>query len=306
MTILTSSTLSSLPSLAAAALVLLTSAGLSAAASSPEAAPDVKPAEMLVETAWLADHLKDPNLRIVDLRPRIAYDQGHIPGAVHLDFQKLRGTEDTLTYLPTPDTLKAMLRGAGVGSTTRVVAYDDSGNLHAARLWYVAGAYGFGKVSMLNGSWFRWSAESKPVSTAAEPARSGDFEPRREPAFGCTRPEVLARTKDVVVIDTRSAAEYRGETPGGASKAGRIPGAIHIEWRETLTAERTFKPDPEIRKILTDQGVTPDREIVTYCTVGWRASHVLFTLKRLGYPRVRVYYGSMADYTQHADAPLEK
>jgi thiosulfate/3-mercaptopyruvate sulfurtransferase len=101
----------------------------------------------------------------------------------------------------------------------------------------------------------------------------------------------------VVVLDTRSAGEYKG---------ARIPGAVNVEWKQNLTPDGTFRPADELRKLYADHGLTPDKEIVSHCASGGRAAQTLFTLKLLGYPKVRVYYGSFSDYTSRPDAPVEK
>jgi thiosulfate/3-mercaptopyruvate sulfurtransferase len=253
--------------------------------------------ELLVETGWLAEHGKDAGVRIVDLRPPAAYAAGHVPGAVQIADSALRNAEDKETYLPGPEAFAALMGKAGVTNRTHVVLYDQDGRA-AARLWYVLNAYGHPNVSLLNGGWPKWSAESRPASTEVPAVEATTYTPKQTPLLGCPSTEVLARKPGVVFLDTRSAREYQG---------GRLPGAVNVEWKENLVeAGTTFKPAAELRKLYAGKGLTPDKEIVTYCASGGRASVSLFALKLLGYPKVRVYYGSYSDYTARPGAPVEK
>jgi thiosulfate/3-mercaptopyruvate sulfurtransferase len=264
--------------------------------------------ELLVETDWVEQHRNDPSVRVVDMRGEAAYAAGHLPGAVRIAEGPLRDREDRLTYLPKPDQLAAMMEKAGISNGTHVVVYDDQGGRLAARLWYVLNAFGHERVSLVNGGWNQWAAEKRPTETEVPTVAPTRFTPRQTPTLTCPSPELLARKPGTVVLDTRSPEEFRGErSSSGAAKAGRVPGAVNVEWRENVTGPTlVFKPAEELRKLYESQGVTPDREIIAYCATGGRASHTLFALKLLGYPRVRVYYGSFTDYTARPDAPVER
>jgi len=254
--------------------------------------------ELLVETSWLASHLSEPDMRLVDMRGGDAYTAGHIPGAIRIEEGPLRNAEDKLSYLPRPEVLASMLGKAGITNTTRVVIYDDRGGLAASRLWYVLNAYGHEKVSLVNGGWTQWTAEKRPTTTEVPAIAAVAFNPKVTPTLGCTAPELLARKPGVVALDARSAAENR---------LGRVPGAVNVEWKENLTTPAmTFKPAAELKKLYEGKGITPDKEVVTYCASGGRASLSLFSLKLLGYPKVKVYYGSWSDYTTRPEAPVEK
>lgn len=265
-------------------------------------------AHLLVETEWVEKHRGDAAVRLVDMRSDQAYAAGHIPGAVRIAEGPLRDPNDPQSYLPRPEAFAEMMGKAGIGSGTHVVIYDDAGGRSAARLWLVLGAYGHERVSLVNGGWSKWVAEKRPVSRDAPSVTPVKFTPRKVPETVCAAPEIVARRSGVVVLDTRSEAEFKGEQLSrGAKKAGRVPGSVNIEWKEAVTGPyQVFKPAPELKKLLESKGVTPDREVVTYCASGGRASHSLFTLKLMGYPKVRVYYGSFSDYTNRPDSPVEK
>jgi len=147
-----------------------------------------------------------------------------------------------------------------------VVLYDDQGGRSAARLWFVLSAYGHEKVSLVNGGWLKWSAEKRPVATDTPQAVAATFTPRKTPAMVCASPELLARKPDVVVLDTRSDAEFKGEQlSGGAKKTGRIPNSVNVDWKETVTGPYlVFKSAPDLKKLFESKGVTPDKEVVTY------------------------------------------
>jgi len=264
--------------------------------------------ELLVETSWVAQHASDPDVRLVDMRDAAAYAAGHIPGAIHIEEGPLRNPEDRLTYLPRSEEFAAMMGQAGISNDSHVVSYDDQGGKMAARLWYVLNAYGDERASLVNGGWNQWIAEKRPTTREVLAVAPATFVPTVTPSLTCPSPELLARTPGTVVLDARSGAEYGGEqTSPGAAKAGRIPGAVNVEWKGNVTGPTMrFRPAPELRKLYESKGITPDKEIVTHCASGGRAAQTLFTLKLLGYPRVRIYYGSFADYTRRPEAPVEK
>jgi thiosulfate/3-mercaptopyruvate sulfurtransferase len=232
--------------------------------------------ELLVETSWVANHLKAPDVRIVDMRSAEAYAAGHIPGAIRIEEGPLRDPPPAsrvpgpLDYLPSPETFAAMMGKAGIGNETRVVIYDDQGGRSAARLWFVLNAYGHEKVSLVNGGWLKWTAEQRPATMDVPQVTPAKFTPRKVPAAVCAAPELLARKPGapwtMVVLDTRSAAEFRGEqTSGGAKKAGRIPNSVNVDWKENVTGPYlVFKSAAELKKLYESKGITPDKEVVTY------------------------------------------
>lgn len=222
--------------------------------------------ELLVATGWLALHLESPGVRIVDMRSEAAYAAGHVPGAVRMAEGPLRDPNDQLDYLPRPEVFSEMMSAAGIGNSAHVVLYDDQGGRSAARLWFVLNAYGHEKVSLVNGGWLKWVAEARPTTADVPTVTRAAFVPKKMPAMVCAAPELIARSPKVVVLDTRSAAEFTGEQmSGGAKKAGRIPNAVNIDWKENVSGPHmVFKPAPELKKLYESKGITPDKEVVTY------------------------------------------
>ncbi len=265
--------------------------------------------EMLVETEWLVEHLTDPNVRIVDLRSAEAYAEGHIPNAVHMDPGRLRNSEDRLLYVPSPEQFAAWMSELGIGTRTRVVAYDDVGGQAAARLWVLLDYYGHTACSLLNGGWRKWVKEGRPVTREVPRVERAEFRIRTNPVTMCTAPELAQklRAESVIMLDARSPEEYRGERVLGP-RAGHIPGALNLEWRVNLTEGDVpvFKSAAELRRLYESLGITPDKEVITYCQGGGRAAHTLFVLRLLGYTKSRTYYGSWQDWSTRDDVPVEK
>jgi thiosulfate/3-mercaptopyruvate sulfurtransferase len=263
---------------------------------------------LLVEVNWVEERLKAPNIRIVDMRDEKAYKEAHMPGAVHIEEAGLRNAEERLTYLPKPETFTEMVSKAGINNKTHVLIYDAEGGKMAARLWYVLNAFGHKRVSLINGGWQRWVAEKYPTTAEVPNITPASFKVKEYPDMTCPLPTLLNRKPDIVVLDTRSEKEFRGQTLSpGAKQAGRIPGAVNVDWKDNVEGSfMEFKSGADLMAMYITRGINPDKEIVVYCASGGRASQTLFTLKLIGYKRVKVYYGSFRDYSALENAPIEK
>lgn len=293
-------------------LLVLALVGASCAPLRPAVAP--APAsegyahpELLAETDWLAQHLEDPALRIVDMRPRDQYQAGHIPGAVHLDGARLKDDANRLYVIP-PDKFERLMSELGIGNDTTVVAYDADGGLWAARLWWVLDYYGHTRAKVLNGGWVKWIRENRPTTTAEPKVAPATFTARPNPAVICTLDEVKAAIDrpNAVIIDARSPAEYSG-TDVRAKRGGHIPSAVNIDWRQNITEDlKVFKPAAELRRLYESKGITKDKEIITYCQTAVRAAHTFFTLRLIGYGQIRNYDGSWAEWGNREDTPIQR
>lgn len=276
------------------------------AAQSTYARPD-----LLVDTAWLAAHLDDANVRIVDLRSR-GYGEGHIPGAVWLDNNAIRIANRPPTYLPAPQEFAQAMSRLGISNTTRVIAYDDRGGIYAARLWWILNHYGHANVALLDGGWRKWELDQRPVSTAAPASlTSAQFKVGPGTVKVATAQDVLAAINKpgVKLVDARTQAEIEGKDLRNIKRGGYIESAVPVYWEDTFdAATHTFKSAADIQKLYRDAGVHVDDDVITYCQVGMRAAHDLFTLALIGHDLTKLhnYYGSWEEWGNRSDTPIQK
>ncbi len=225
-------------------------------------------AELLAETAWLAEHLSDPSIRVVDCDPPDAYLRAHIPGAVSVGDDHYVKDPDNSVYVMPEERIGELMGALGIGDDTLVIAYEGRNAPWAARLWWVLNYYGHTNVKVLNGGWKSWLAEGRAVTDSVPSVTPGTFTPRPNSSLMVTGDELKSAIgqEGTVIWDVRSPGEYTGETSRGNKNRGHIPGCVHLEWTNVVEADGTgrFKPAEEIWAMLEERGITPEKRVYTY------------------------------------------
>jgi thiosulfate/3-mercaptopyruvate sulfurtransferase len=267
-------------------------------------------AQLLISPAALSAMIAGTGAKrplVLDLRPPEAYTHGHIPGAVHIDLWGVSLIDtDHAPLNAFMWMIEHLFATHGVQASTPVVVYDDTSGIRAARAFWFLEYFGHPSVQMLDGGFKAWTAAGYDVTRDAEAPPQSDWTGRRLGHTLATYRDVrnaLGRS-DTVILDTRTDGEYSGSTVR-AKRGGAVPGAVHIEWTRNLKPSGEFKPADELRRMYEDAGVTPEREIITYCQGGYRAAHSYLALRLLGYPRVRMYIGSWKEWGDREELPVE-
>jgi thiosulfate/3-mercaptopyruvate sulfurtransferase len=264
---------------------------------------------LLLEADELEANLGREDLLVVDLGKAETYARFHVPGAVHLDYAKIIAAQKPVMGLvPDDATLARVLSAIGIDSRTHVVAYDDEGGGRAARLLWTLEIAGHKRFSLLNGGLHAWANEGHPLESAPVTPPTGKFEVHRDPIPIADSNYIMAHLEsdDTVLLDARSPDEYKGYRKY-AERAGHIPGAVNFEWTEAMDQSRNLrlKPADELKRLLADRGITPDKEVIAYCQTHHRSAHTCLMLECMGFERVRGYAGSWSDWGNNPALPVE-
>jgi thiosulfate/3-mercaptopyruvate sulfurtransferase len=278
---------------------------------------EYKHPETLVSTQWAADHLKDSNIRLVEVDvDTTAYDQGHIPGAVGWNWQS-QLQDNIRRDLIDQGALEALLGQSGISNDTTILLYGDNNNWFAAYAFWQLKYYGHKDVRLINGGRKKWVEEKRPLTTEATKVAATKYRAtgpdesiraRKEDVFG-----VLEKKKAAQLVDVRSGDEFTGKiiAPPGmsetAQRGGHIPGAANIPWAQAANEDGTFKSAEALKALYDGKGITGKNEVIAYCRIGERSSHTWFVLKYLlGYDKVKNYDGSWTEWGNLVGAPIEK
>jgi len=273
--------------------------------------------EVLVETSWVADHLNDPHVRIIEADEDILlYEIGHIPGSVKLDWHVDVQDKVTRDFVDR-EGFERLMSYWGISNDTTIVLYGDKNNWYACYSFWLFTMYGHKNLQVMNGGRAKWEQEKRelvkviphyaPTTYHAQPA---------DETIRAFRDDVASNLRNPGrrLIDVRSPQEYSGELlhmvnypQEGAQRGGHIPGAKSIPWATAANSDGTFKSVAELQQIYGSKDITSDKEVVTYCRIGERSAHTWFVLtKLLGFPRVRNYDGSWTEWGNVVRAPIEK
>lgn len=290
---------------------------------------ELERSRFLVETTWLAEHLHDPHLRIVDMRgyvrtveydgrqdavyvgARDEYEQGHIPGAIYIDWSSdIVDHDDAVEAQIAPADKSAELMGRlGIGDQHLVIVYDaHPASQFATRLWWALKYYGHDEVVVVNGGLKKWQRENLPLVTTIPTYPPATFTPVVQPQLRATAEEVVSflGKQNVALVDAREYGQYRGKIVRGEGRPGHIPGALNIPREELIDpATGTFRTNDELAHVFSTAGVTPEQRVVAYCNGGVAATTVLFSLAMLGYPKLTNYDGSWNEWGSRQDLPTE-
>ena len=269
--------------------------------------------EVLVDTQWVVDHLSDSNVRLVEVDMSTqAYNAGHIPGAVFWAGSDLLLPDQRINFDPTA--LEKLLARSGIANDTTTIAYSSYPAAAGLLFWFLK-VFGHQDVRILNGGRQKWMAEGRPLTTEPTLVAPTHYHAQApDPSLRALREyvqESIGRT-DRVLVDVRTPQEYSGEwfmmqPPEGTERAGHIPGAVHVGYELTHNDDGTFKSAHALQSLYSGKGITPDKEVMTYCTVGARSGLIWFVLKYLlGYPNVRNYDGSWNEWSQLPDMAIKK
>src|SRR5579884_1208385 len=267
----------------------------------------------LVSTQWVADHLNDPNVRLLEVDvDTSAYGQGHLQGAVGINWTTQLG-DPVRRDIPSKEAFEQLMRQSGVSNDTRVVFYGDNNNWFAAFAYWVGKIYGLQNAALMNGGRKKWELENRPFVTDVPQPSQGNFTAQQpNTQLRAYLQDVLNRPSGGTLVDVRSPAEFSGEViaPPGmtetAQRGGHVPGAANIPWAQAANDDGTFKSPDELRQLYASKGVTPDKDVIAYCRIGERSSHTWFVLKELlGFPNVRNYDGSWTEYGSVVGVPID-
>jgi thiosulfate/3-mercaptopyruvate sulfurtransferase len=273
--------------------------------------------EVLVDTNWVAEHGNDAGVRVIEADEDILlYDQGHIPGAIKLDWLVDVQNSVQRDFVDKAG-FEALMSSWGIANDTTVVFYGDRNNWYACYSFWLFKYYGHADCRVMNGGRQKWVDEGRPLTRDVPSLAATSYTAKAPDAtIRAFRQDVEAilGVAGNALVDVRSPAEYSGEVlhmvgypQEGAQRGGHVPGAQSIPWGTSVAPDGTFKSHDDLAALYGGKGITGDKNVIAYCRIGERSAHTWFVLTRLlGYKNVRNYDGSWTEWGSLVRAPIEK
>jgi thiosulfate/3-mercaptopyruvate sulfurtransferase len=273
----------------------------------------------LVSTGWLAQHLNDPDLRVLDAswylpeagrNAKDEYNEAHIPGARFFDIEEISDHRSDLPHMAPPiEKFMSRMRAMGVGDGHQIVVYDGAGLLSAARVWWLFKLMGQENVAVLDGGFPKWQAEEHPIEDMPPIVRDRHMTVRFQNNLvrDVTQVSAASKLKDHVIVDARAANRFRGDAPEPREglRAGHIPGSRSVPFTSLLNDDKTMKTPEECRAVFEAAGVDLSKPIITSCGSGVTAAILALALERLGHRKWSLYDGSWAEWGMFPTVPVE-
>ncbi len=264
-------------------------------------------AHFLVESDWLAAHLSDPELRILDVRKTAAYKKGHIPNAISFDLRKISAVVNGVkSMLASIEKVERVFGEKGINNQNKIIIYGYTTGPVATRLFWVFDYMGHKNIGLLNGGWNKWIRENREVTQKAPEIKKRNYKASPESQKLVTGEWIFENldNHNLAILDVRNHDEFIGNE-ARSSRGGHIPGAINLEWQKNLTEQGTIKSPVELRNMFYKSQIKKGKEIVVQCQTGLRAAQSYFVLRLLGYDQVRLYDGSWEEWGNIARYPVE-
>ncbi len=272
----------------------------------------------LVSTDWLAQHLKDPDLRILDAswylpeagrNARAEYDEAHIPGARFFDIDEISDSASDLPHMAPPvEKFMSRMRAMGVGDGHQVVVYDGAGLFSAARVWWLFRLMGQENVAVLDGGFPKWREEGHPIEDMPPMVRDRHMTVRFQNHLvrDVTQVSAASKLKDHMIVDARAANRFRGEAPEPREglRSGHIPGSRSVPYTSLLNPDKSLKSPDETRKVFEEAGVDLEKPVITSCGSGVTAAILALALERMGHTQWSLYDGSWAEWGMFPTVPV--